>query len=138
MSLNKGLNEFGGGVSLYGGDNGGYAEIKSPFLLNASTAAAAGSVIGDATDITTGLTIVTGADGTKAVALPAVSHIGELVIVLNADESSALEIFPDAAGTSINDSSAGAAHTVAAMGLFIAVATSTTQWYAGEVAVSGA
>ena len=136
MSTSKAVQIFGSAVKIGEGFN--LAEIAAPFLLNADSAAAAGSVIGDGTQLTHGLTNVTGADGTKAVLLPAITAPGELVIVVNTDESSALEIFPDAAGTSINGSSAGAAHTVAAMGIFIAVAASATQWYAGEIAVSGA
>lgn len=118
------------------GDEYSGVDLATALLLNVDSVAATGSAIGDAAQLTTGVSIVTGADGTKAVKLPATPKIGELCIVLNSDESSALEIFPGEAGDSINSASAGAAFTVAAMGMFIAIATSNAQWYAAEPAVA--
>ena len=133
MSLTKGVNEFRGGVSIFGG-SGGYVELGPSILLNARQVAAAGNSQGTATAIQGGLSIVTGADGTKGVVLPT-PKVGELIIVLNASEASVLEIWP-ASGGEINTALPDASFSVAAMGLFIAVATSATQWYAAEPAVA--
>lgn len=124
------------GSALRAGAGYDFFEIAAPLLLNVDKKAAAGSTISDGTQLTHGVSLVTGADGTKAVLLPAITAPGELVIVVNTNESSALEIFPDAAGVSINTASPGAAFTVAAMGIFIAFALNSTQWYAGEIAVA--
>lgn len=129
----KGVNIFGGGVQVSGG-TGGHVDLKGRILLNVSTAAAAGSVTGDATQLSTGLSLVTAADGTKGVKLPASPMPGELCIVANTNESNTLEIYPGT-GDEINGGAADAPFTIAAMGFAICIATSASQWYLAEPAV---
>jgi hypothetical protein len=58
------------------------------------TIAAAGSVIGDATAVTASMCLVTGADGTKGVALS--GDVGDEVWIFN-NSGSTLKVWPEAA-----------------------------------------
>ncbi len=76
-----------------------------------TTVAAAGSTAGDATLVTGRVTLVTGADATKGVILPADS-IGVSRIVHNSS-ASALKVWPPT-GAAINTGSVDAANSLAA------------------------
>ncbi len=87
------------------------------YLENVLTIAAAGSVIGDATQISTkppAMILVTGADATKGVKLPpAVS--GKTVTIKNRDsENAVLKVWPYSATDQINAITAGSAISLAA------------------------
>lgn len=110
-------------------------ELSTAILLNSKQVTAAGSSQATGTALDSGLSLVSGADGTKGVTLPATPIVGELFIVWNIDESSALEVYPGS-GDSINAAAADAPFTVAAMGCIILVATSASQYYAVEPAVA--
>lgn len=91
--------------------------------------AAAGSALADAAQINAGATVVTGADGTKGVKLPATPAAGTVVLVKNVDAANAvLKIWPDAAAT-INAIAANASLNIAAKTSVLLWADSTTQWY---------
>ena len=134
MSTSKAVQILGEGVKI--GEGFSFVQLAATALLNVDSVAAAGSTITDGGQLTTGVSLVTGANNTKAVLLPAITSPGEICFVVNTGESNTLEIFPDAAGTSINAASAGAAFTTPAMSIFIAIAASATQWYAGEIVVA--
>lgn len=94
--------------------------------------AALGSVQGDAAPILTSMVIVTGADGTKGVILPA-SPAGEEVWIFNSS-ASALKVYPDTgAAISVAGTGLGAANTALSVAANKAVVFKrflTTQWIA--------
>lgn len=97
----------------------------------AGTVAAAGSAQGDATLVTASLTIVTAADGTKGVILPAGQVGDELWIQNNA--GSTLKVYPPT-GAAINVTGTGlgtgnAAHSLLTYKCGIYKCVSTTQWF---------
>ena len=93
---------------------------------------AAGSVQGDAASITTSMSMVAGADGTKGVILPAAVAGDEMWIFNNS--ASALKVYPDSgAAISIAGSGLGAANTalsVAAYKSAIFRRFTSVQWVA--------
>ncbi|RJP48713.1 MAG: hypothetical protein C4586_08320 [Anaerolineaceae bacterium] len=93
-----------------------------------ATLAATGNSLATAADITADTTVVTGADGTKAVSLP-VPAVNKIVMVINSNASNALPVYPDAAGTQINALGAGNAFTITAGQMAIFVCRSATLWY---------
>jgi hypothetical protein len=91
--------------------------------------AATGTNLATAAQLASGFTLVTGADATVGVKLPATPAAGTLVIVKNEDSANAvLKVYPDAAAT-INAIAANAAISLAAKVSAIFIADSTTQWY---------
>lgn len=108
-------------------------------ILGADAVAAAGSGQSTFTALTKQVNAVTGADGTKGVALPAAVD-GKCVFILNTDQASALKVAPINSG---NDqiNSLTASTGVFTMGpgqggFFIPI--SATQWYcAGMLAIAG-
>ena len=93
-----------------------------------ATVAAAGTTYATGGALVAGLTVVTAADGTKGVALPATPAPGTMVIVKNTVANQVLPIYPDGAA-GINAIAAHAAISIAASTVAILVATSATQWY---------
>lgn len=93
-----------------------------------STVAAAGSAQGDAAALGSGTTIVTGADGTKGVVLPAASA-GRYREVYNTHATNGLKIYP-ASGDDINDGTTNAAITIEGKTLAIFRAIDDTTWAA--------
>ena len=95
--------------------------------VNASVAAA-GSTLTDAAQLLPGVTVVSAADGTKGVKLPATPVAGTVVIV-KGTAAAVLKVWPDAAAT-INAIGANGAlsMTTGAMPSFF-IASSLTQWY---------
>lgn len=91
-----------------------------------STVAAAGSVQGDAALLVDGFNLVTAADGTKGVLLPAASA-GRQVIVKNSS-ASALKVWPYS-GDAINAIGADTAMSIAANTCPIFTAYNATTWY---------
>lgn len=90
---------------------------------------AAGSVIGDATAITASMTIVTGGDGTKGVAIS--GEIGDEVWVFN-NSGSTLKIWPESAaaicvpGTGLGSAAAAYSQLTYKSSVFKKV--TSTQW----------
>jgi predicted RecA/RadA family phage recombinase len=96
--------------------------------LDSATVAATGSAQGDAAAIADGFTLVSAADGTKGVKLPAAAA-GGLCIVKNADAANAiLKVYPDT-GDAINALGANAALSMAAKTSAVFVAFDATTWY---------
>lgn len=90
--------------------------------------AAAGTVLADAAQLLEGFQVVTGADGTKGVKLPATPIAGTLVI-LKGTTSAVLKVWPDAAATINAIGSNGAMSLASGVIPAIFIAKSPTQWY---------
>lgn len=90
--------------------------------------AATGSTSADAAVVATRFVAVTGADGTKGVALPAAAT-DTTRFILNTG-TSALKVYPvDGGNDNINSEAAGAAVTIAGGVLALFKSDSATQWY---------
>lgn len=136
MSLNAGANLTSEGVVLSGGGSDKAVGVEGAFRLNTEgVVAAAGSAIGDAAQLGTGVCPVSTDNAAKGVKLPAPTTVGELVIVINTAASTALELYP-AAGDTINGESAGTPFTIAAKGLVLCVADSLDSWRIAELGVA--
>jgi predicted RecA/RadA family phage recombinase len=110
------------------GDNYVLTDINAPTNLVAVTAVtAAGSVIGDAAQLSQGLNVVTGANGTVGVILP--TAVPGMVVHIKGVTAGVLKVWPKT-GATINALSASAAlsMTTGAMPLTL-IASSATQWY---------
>lgn len=92
------------------------------------TVAAAGSAQGDATALTGRVNVVTGADATKGVVLPA-AQSGLRVDVYNSTAALGLKVYP-ASGDDINDGTSDAAVTIEGKTLATFVAVDSTTWAA--------
>lgn len=95
-----------------------------------TTLAAAGSVQGDAAQIVSNFTLVTGADATKGVKLPT-AVAGRSVTIKNSS-ASALKVWPFA-GDAINAIAADSAMTIAAQTCPTFRAYNTTTWYSNPL-----
>lgn len=99
-----------------------------PIIPVNADVAATGSVLADAAQLSTGFTVVTGADGTKGVKLPATPTAGSIVII-KGTTAGVLKVWPDAAAT-INAVAANGAISLASGAIpAIFIAKSATQWY---------
>jgi hypothetical protein len=110
------------------GDDYAIVEInRQSNLLAVNAVTAAGSTIADAAQLSQGINVVTGADGTKGVILPVA--VPGMQIIVKGVTAGVLKVWPKTGGT-INALSASAAlsMTTGAMPLTF-VATSATQWY---------
>ena len=110
------------------GDDYAVVDLNATTNLLAVTAVtAAGSVIGDAAQLSQGINVVTGADGTKGVILPVA--VPGMQVIVKGVTAGVLKVWPKT-GATINALSASAAlsMTTGAMPLTF-VATSATQWY---------
>jgi hypothetical protein len=97
------------------------------FRIPTAGAGAAGSTEADATSITTGLTVVTGADGTKGIKLPT-AMAGDIVIVKN-NGAAVLKVYP-AQYDQINALTiTTGAYSMAANTSMIIIAFDTTTWF---------
>lgn len=135
MSLDSGLNLTKEGVVLSGGA-GKSVGIEGPFRFNVNgIVAAAGSAIGDASQLGTGMCPVSTDNAAKGVKLPEPTTVGEIVLVINTAAATALELYP-AAGDTINGESAGTPFTIAAKGLVLCVADTLNSWRIAELAVA--
>lgn len=114
---------WGAAGDIFAIDLTGYQYVKS------ATLAATGSVIGDAAQLVAPFTLVTGADGTKGVKLPA-AVAGMVVEGVN-KSASALKLWPtsgDALTGGGASPGASAALTIAANSAFRCVAYDATDW----------
>jgi hypothetical protein len=90
--------------------------------------AAAGTVLADAAQLSAGFTVVTGANGTVGVKLPATPAPGTIVII-KGTTAGVLKIWPDAAATINAVGSNGAISLTSGAVPAIFIAKSATQWY---------
>lgn len=97
-------------------------------IIPSATVAAAGNSQGTGAAIATGFTLVTAADATKGVVLPAAAA-GKVCIVKNADAANAvLKVYP-ATDDAINAIAANSALSMAAKTSAVFVAYDATTWY---------
>jgi hypothetical protein len=99
-----------------------------PIIPVNADVAAAGSTVTDAAQLSSGFTVVTGADGTKGVKLPATPAAGTIVII-KGTTAGVLKVWPDAAATINAIGSNGALSLASGAIPAIFIAKSTTQWY---------
>ena len=102
-------------------------------IIPSATVAAAGSVQGDAAAVATGFTLVSAADGTKGVLLPAAAA-GKVVIIKN-NVAAALKVWP-ASGDAINAIAANAALSMASLTSAVFTAYDATTWYTSPLVPS--
>ena len=110
------------------GDDYGIVELNATTnLLAVSAVTAAGSAIGDAAQLSQGLNVVTGADGTKGVILPVA--VPGMQVIVKGVTAGVLKVYPKS-GSTINALSAIAAISLASGAIpAVFVASSATQWY---------
>ncbi len=87
--------------------------------------AATGTAIGDAAEITGLVAIVSAADGSKGVTLPA-SAAGKVVVICNT-AGAVLKVYADVAGTKIEGNAGSTAQSVAANSTAICIYTDDTE-----------
>lgn len=96
--------------------------------MKSATVAATGSAQGDAAAVTEGFTLVSAADATKGVKLPAAAA-GKVCLIKNIDVANAvLKVYPNTSDV-INALSADAAISMAAKTSALFVAYDATTWY---------
>ena len=103
-------------------------DLPPSLPLGVATVAAAGSAQGDAATLTGRVNIVTGADGTKGVILPA-AVAGLQVDVYTSVATNGLKIYP-ASGDDINDGTQDASITIEGKTLARFIAVDDTTWAA--------
>jgi len=102
-------------------------------VLNSATVAATGTNQATAAAVTAGFTLVSAADGTKGVILPAASA-GVVVIIKNG-AGAILKIYP-ASADAINALSANASYDIASNTSTLLVAYDSTTWYSVPLVAS--
>jgi hypothetical protein len=105
---------------------GGAKTFSTMPIIPAATVAATGVDQTDAAAITTGFTLVTGADDAKGVKLPAAA--AGLVCIIKVDAGADLKVWPNT-GDAINAIAANSAMTVVDDVCFMLVALDATTWY---------
>lgn len=118
------------------------ADLAPGIAFGAQTVAAAGANQGGATAISAtagSLVIVTGADNSVGVRLPALADVpvGQLFMVHNNKTGSTLEVYP-ATGDKIGQVDDNLPVTVAANAMLICVKADATQWLGAEPAAVSA
>jgi len=115
-------------IAAASGDDRGWVNLNAQSPLMAVTAVtAAGSVIGDAAQLSQGLNVVTGADGTKGVILP--TAVPGMQVYIKGVTAGVLKVWPKT-GAQINAVGASTAMSLASGAVpAILVASSATQWY---------
>lgn len=107
----------------------GAIKYADPFRIPVNAdVAAAGSVLADAAQLLVGFTVVTGANGTLGVKLPATPIPGTIVII-KGTTAGVLKVWPDAAATINAVGSNGAMSLASGVIPAIFIAKSATQWY---------
>jgi len=110
------------------GDDYGAVNINAQTnLLGVAAITAAGSTIADAAQLSQGLNVVTGADGTKGVILPVA--VPGMQVIVKGVTAGVLKVYPKTSST-INALSASAAISLASGAIPVTfVASTATQWY---------
>lgn len=110
------------------GDDFGKTQLnKQTNLMAVSSITAAGSLISDAGQLTSGLNLVTGADGTKGVILPVA--VPGAVVIIKGLTAGVLKVYPKASSTINGLSASGALSVTTGLMPLTFIASSATQWY---------
>jgi len=102
------------------------ANITNMITIPSATVAATGSTQGNAAAIATGFTLVSAADATKGVLLPAAAA-GKVCIIKN-NVNAVLKVWPNTSDA-INALNADASMSLAALTSAVFVAYDATTWY---------
>lgn len=121
---------FSGPVASTNGFEGDMAgDVTGNLIMQVNPdVAAAGSVLADAAQLLPGFTVVTGANGTLGVKLPATPTAGTIVVI-KGTTAGVLKVWPDAAATINAIGSNGAISLASGVIPAIFIAKSATQWY---------
>jgi hypothetical protein len=111
----------------------GTVTASSSLVIKSATVAAAGTNQGTAAAVAAGFTLVSGADGTKGVVLPAAS--AGLVVIIKNSAAAALKIYP-ATGDAINALAANASYDITNLTSTLLVAYDATTWYSVPLVAS--
>lgn len=112
-----------GGLRILGID------ANAVFAMPVNTAVAAtGSVLADAAQVYAGFTVVTGADGTKGIKLPATPTPGT-VVWIKGTTAAVLKVWPGAAATINAVAANGALSLTTGVMPSMFIASSSTQWF---------
>ena len=121
------------GATISGGTISGATSVSASDItttgglyLKSATVAAAGSTQANAAAVSDGFTLVSGADGTKGVLLPA-AVAGRTVILKN-NANAVLKVWP-ASGDAVNAIAADSNYVLAAYTSSLLVAYDSTTWY---------
>jgi hypothetical protein len=107
-------------------DSSGVTAWATMFKIPTATVAATGTVQADAASITTGFTLVTGADDAKGVKLPAAA--AGSICIIKVDTGADLKVWP-ATGDGINAVAVNSNITVVDDVCFALIAYDATTWY---------
>lgn len=123
-------------------ETGSGVDLQAGLALGLQTVAAAGGNQAQATAISAfagSVVLVTGADNTKGVRLPALADVpvGHLFMIVNNTAGNTLEVFP-ASGDKISPALDDTGITVAASSMIICIAADDAQWVGAEPAVIAA
>ena len=105
----------------------GATTLSGALYIKSSTVAAAGSTQGNAAALSDGFNLVSAADGTKGVLLPAAAA-GRVVIIKNNTSAQTLKVWP-ATGDAINAVAANSNDTMAGLTSWMMIAYDATTWY---------
>ena len=111
----------------------GTVTASSSLVIKSATVAAAGTNQGTAAAVAAGFSLVSGADGTKGVVLPAAS--AGLVVIIKNSAAAALKIYP-ATGDAINALAANASYDITNLTSTLLVAYDATTWYSVPLVAS--
>jgi hypothetical protein len=121
------------GATISGGSISGATSVTASDItttgglyLKSATVAAAGSTQANAAAVSDGFTLVSGADGTKGILLPA-AVAGRTVILKN-NANAVLKVWP-ASGDAVNAIAADSNYVLAAFTSSLLVAYDSTTWY---------
>jgi hypothetical protein len=121
------------GATISGGSISGATSVTAGDItttgglyLKSATVAAAGSTQANAAAVSDGFTLVSGADGTKGILLPA-AVAGRTVILKN-NANAVLKVWP-ASGDAVNAIAADSNYVLAAYTSSLLVAYDSTTWY---------
>jgi hypothetical protein len=121
------------GATISGGTISGATSVSAAdvtttggLYLKSATVAAAGSTQANAAAVSDGFTLVSAADGTKGVVLPA-AVAGRTVILKN-NANAVLKVWP-ASGDAVNAIAADSNYVLAAFTSSLLVAYDSTTWY---------
>jgi hypothetical protein len=121
------------GATISGGTISGATSVTASDItttgglyLKSATVAAAGSTQANAAAVSDGFTLVSGADGTKGILLPA-AVAGRTVILKN-NANAVLKVWP-ASGDAVNAIAADSNYVLAAYTSSLLVAYDSTTWY---------
>jgi hypothetical protein len=121
------------GATISGGSISGATSVTASDItttgglyLKSATVAAAGSTQANAAAVSDGFTLVSGADGTKGILLPA-AVAGRTVILKN-NANAVLKVWP-ASGDAVNAIAADSNYVLAAYTSSLLVAYDSTTWY---------